>query len=96
MPDKATRIEKDSMGEMTVPATALYGASTQRAVENFPVSGRPVPRAILHAYGHLKAACAAVNHKLGRLNKHRADAIIRADNSVVASLGREELELLLS
>jgi len=82
MPDKATRIEKDTMGEMTVPAFALYGASTQRAVENFPISGRPVPRAILHAYGHLKAACAAVNHKLGRLNKHRADAIIRAATEI--------------
>jgi fumarate hydratase class II len=82
MPDKATRIEKDSMGEMKVPVAALYGASTQRAVENFPVSGRPVPHAVIHAYGHLKAACAAVNHRLGRLNKHRSDAIIRAATEI--------------
>ncbi len=82
MPDKATRIEKDSMGEMSVPASALYGASTQRAVENFPVSGRPVPHAVLHAYGHLKAACAAVNLHLGKLSKHRADAIIRAATEI--------------
>ena len=82
MTEKATRIEKDSMGEMKVPATALYGASTQRAVENFPVSGRPVPHAVIHAYGHLKAACAAVNQRLGRLNKHRADAIIRAATEI--------------
>lgn len=47
----STRIEKDSMGEMPVPAEALYGASTQRAVLNFPVSGRPVPYPVVHAYG---------------------------------------------
>jgi len=82
MPEKATRIEKDSMGEMKVPAAALYGASTQRAVENFPISGRRVPVAVIHAYGHLKAACAAVNHRLGLLNKHRADAIIRAATEI--------------
>ncbi len=73
-----TRIEKDTMGEMTVPADALYGASTQRAVENFPISGRPVPGEIIRAYGHLKAACAHVNKQLGRLNAPRADAIVAA------------------
>ena len=52
------RIEKDSMGEMSVPDWALWGASTQRAVENFPVSGRGVPVEIVHAFGLLKAACA--------------------------------------
>jgi len=77
-----TRIEKDSMGEMSVPADALYGASTQRAVLNFPVSGRPVPSGIIHAYGWLKAACASVNRDLGLLNDERADAIIDAATQI--------------
>lgn len=70
-----TRTEKDSMGEMTVPAEVLYGASTQRAVLNFPVSGRPVPADVIRAFAHLKAACADVNRGLGRLDDARADAI---------------------
>jgi fumarate hydratase class II len=80
----STRIEKDTMGEMTVPASALYGASTQRAVENFPISGRPVPAAVIHAYGHLKAACARVNHGLGRLNAARLELILKAAGEVAA------------
>ncbi len=77
-----TRIEKDTMGEVRVPADALYGASTQRAVENFPISGRPVPAGIIHAYGHLKAACAEVNRDLGRLNEARGTAIIEAATQI--------------
>ncbi|MBC7819121.1 MAG: aspartate ammonia-lyase, partial [Planctomycetaceae bacterium] len=64
-----TRIECDSMGEMTVPAEALYGATTARAVENFPVAKRPLPPEIIHAFGHLKAACAVANRDLGKLAK---------------------------
>jgi len=86
MPD--TRIEKDTMGEMTVPADALYGASTQRAVENFPISGRPVPSAVIHAYGHLKAACAKANQELGRLNAERARSISAAAMEI--ALGRHD------
>ena len=52
------RIEKDSMGEMQVPADALYAAQTQRAVENFPVSGLTLPRAVIRALGLIKAAAA--------------------------------------
>jgi fumarate hydratase class II len=73
-----TRVEKDTMGEMTVPAHVLFGASTQRAVLNFPVSGRPVPFAIISAYASIKAACANVNLKLKRLDKPRHDAIQNA------------------
>lgn len=80
--ENTTRIEKDTMGEMTVPANALYGASTQRAVENFPISGRTVPDAIFYAFGHLKACCAAVNRDLGRLNDARADAIVQAAGEI--------------
>ena len=77
-----TRIEKDTMGEMEVPAEALYGASTQRAVLNFPVSGRPVPARLVHAYGHLKSACAEVNRRLGLLDDGRAEAIAEAADAV--------------
>jgi fumarate hydratase, class II len=75
---EATRTEKDTMGEMQVPATCLYGASTQRAVLNFPVSGKPVPDAVIKAYAVLKAACASVNHKLDRLDADRTTAILEA------------------
>jgi len=77
-----TRIEKDSMGEMPVPADALYGASTARAVANFPIAKEPVPAAVIHAFGHLKAACAAANLSLGRLDAKRAEAIIAAADEV--------------
>jgi len=77
-----TRIEKDTMGEMAVPANALYGASTQRAVLNFPISGRPVPAGLVHAYGHLKSACAEVNRQMGALDDGRAEAIAQAAEAV--------------
>ncbi len=73
-----TRIEKDTMGPMDVPAEALYGASTQRAVLNFPISGRPVPEGVIKAYAVLKAACATINRSLGRLDEGRAKAITEA------------------
>ncbi|MDZ4401498.1 class II fumarate hydratase [Prosthecobacter sp.] len=69
----STRIETDSMGEMSVPVDALYGASTQRAVLNFPVSGRPMPYPIVHAYGLIKWAAARVHHELGLLPKDQAE-----------------------
>ena len=76
------RTERDSMGEMQVPADALYGASTARAVENFPIAKRPLPPAVIHAFGHLKAACAQANKDLGKLDPKLADAIIAAANEV--------------
>ena len=77
-----TRIEKDSMGEMTVPADALYGASTARAVDNFPIANLPVPADVIHAFGHLKAACAQANKELGKLDAKLADAIIESCNEI--------------
>jgi fumarate hydratase class II len=74
----STRIEKDSMGEMPVPVDALYGASTQRAVLNFPVSGRPVPYPIVHAYGLIKWAAAKTHAELGILPKDKAKLIEQA------------------
>jgi len=69
------RIEKDSMGEMQVPLDALYGAQTQRAVENFPVSGLVFPRPFIRALATIKAACARVNVELGLLDGTKGDAI---------------------
>ncbi len=76
------RIEKDSMGEMQVPADAYYGASTQRAVENFPVSGDPLPPEFIHALGLVKLAAARVNRTLGLLPAETADVIGRAAREV--------------
>ena len=61
------RTEKDSMGEVQVPAKAYYGAQTQRAVENFPISGWTLPPALIHAMGWVKYACAVANRDLGKL-----------------------------
>ncbi len=80
----STRTEKDSMGEMPVPVDALYGASTARAVANFPIANRPLPGAVIHAFGHLKAACAQANLDLGKLDKKLADAIIAAADEVAS------------
>ncbi|HEU0236855.1 MAG TPA: class II fumarate hydratase [Candidatus Limnocylindrales bacterium] len=73
-----TRIERDSMGEMEVPADALYGASTQRAVLNFPISGQPFPRRFIGALGLIKQAAADVNAELGLLDGPIARAVADA------------------
>jgi len=78
-----TRIERDSMGEMQVPADALYGASTQRAVENFPISGRGMSRPFIRALGLIKRAAAATNVELGDLDTTLGDAIRKAADEVV-------------
>lgn len=67
MPD--FRTEHDSMGDVRVPAQAYYGAQTQRAVENFPISGQPLPPALIHALGLVKYACGVANRDLGKLTK---------------------------
>ncbi len=85
----ATRTERDTMGEMQVPADALYGASTARAVDNFPVSYEPIPASVVHAFGHLKAACAAANLQLGKLDAKLAEAIIAAGDDVAAGKHNE-------
>lgn len=78
------RIEHDTMGEVRVPVDALWRAQTQRAVENFPISGRGLERAQIRALGLLKAACAKVNRDLGLLDPAKADAIIAAANEIAA------------
>src|SRR3954468_15863108 len=86
----ATRIERDSMGEMAVPATARYGATTQRAVINFPISGRPMPARFLHALALVKRAGAETNAELGLLDRDVATAIASAASDVAA--GRHDRE----
>ncbi len=80
--DPQFRIEHDTMGEVRVPVDALWRAQTQRAVENFPISGRGLERAQIRAMGLLKAACAQVNKDLGLLDPDKADAIIAAANEI--------------
>ena len=78
-----TRIEKDSLGEMAVPVDALYGAQTARAVENFPISGRTMPRPFLAAMGAIKLAAARTNARLGLLPGELADLIATAAEEVI-------------
>ncbi len=76
------RIERDSMGELRVPASALYGVQTQRAVDNFPVSGLGMPRPFIRALGLIKAACARANQELAGLDPAIAGAIAAAAEEV--------------
>jgi fumarate hydratase class II len=86
------RTERDSMGDVRVPARAYYGAQTQRATENFPVSGQPLPPALVHALGLVKYAAAVVNRDLGKLtgtgknplNDKQVDALLAASREVAA------------
>ncbi len=78
------RSERDSMGELKVPAAALYGAQTQRAVDNFPISGLTMPRQFIRALGLIKSAAAEANLRLGQLKKGQARAIREASARVAA------------
>ncbi|MEZ2122350.1 class II fumarate hydratase [Corynebacterium sp. CCM 9203] len=82
MTEQEFRIEHDTMGEVKVPVNALWRAQTQRAVENFPISGRGLESAQIRAMGLLKAACAQVNKDRGLLDATKADAIIAAAQEI--------------
>ncbi|TVQ45236.1 MAG: class II fumarate hydratase [Gammaproteobacteria bacterium] len=84
MADKAYRVERDSMGELQVPAEALWAAQTQRAVENFPISGLTMPRGFIRALGLVKWAAAGANRDLGLLDANLAHAIQQAAEQVAA------------
>ncbi len=84
------RIERDSMGELSVPADALWGAQTQRAVENFPISGLPMPPRFVHALGLIKWAAAEANRDLGLLPAEFAEAVQKAALEVAA--GRHDAQ----
>ena len=80
-----TRIEKDSMGELSVPAHALYGAQTQRAVNNFPISGQRLPEEFIRALLLVKSSAAAANIKLGLLPENIGNAIIASVKNLLVS-----------
>ena len=77
------RIEKDSMGEVKVPKNALYGAQTQRANDNFPISGIRFSRAFIQAVGYVKKSAAIVNKELGLVEKAVAEAIVKASDEII-------------
>ncbi|MBN1554867.1 MAG: aspartate ammonia-lyase [Phycisphaerae bacterium] len=77
------RIEHDLLGEMRAPADALWGVHTLRAMENFPVTGRSVQPALIHAYGAVKLACARTNHELGRWDEKTFQALARACEEMI-------------
>ena len=78
------RMEKDSMGEVQVPQDALYGAQTQRAVDNFPISGTPISRPLIRALGQVKSAAAKVNDGMGHIPEDVASAIQAAVQEIIA------------
>ena len=91
--DTEYRIEHDTMGEVRVPAKALWRAQTQRAVENFPISGRGLERTQIRALGLLKGACAQVNKDLGLLAPEKADAIIEAAAEIADGLHDDQFPI---
>ena len=91
--DTEYRIEHDTMGEVRVPANALWRAQTQRAVENFPISGRGLERTQIRALGLLKGACAQVNKDLGLLAPEKADAIIAAAGEIADGLHDDQFPI---
>ncbi len=88
-----TRTERDTMGPVEVPAAALWGASTQRAIANFPISGTRMPLAVIHALARIKAAAAEANAELGELDARRAELIRQAALEIAA--GRHDGEFPL-
>ena len=88
-----TRIESDSMGEVTIPSDALYGPQTQRAINNFPISGLHMPREFIRALGLIKGAAAYVNADLDLLNSNMAKAIEKAADEVAD--GKHDADFLV-
>ncbi len=84
------RVERDPLGDVRVPASAYYGAQTQRAFENFRVSGLSAPAELITATVQIKKAAAAANHELGRLPADVADAIVRAADEILAGGLRDQ------
>ena len=82
------RIEHDTMGEVRVPVDALYRAQTQRAVENFPISGSRLERSHIEALARIKKAAARANAELGVLDQDVADAIVAAADDVASRRAR--------
>src|SRR5258707_15535739 len=89
------RIERDTFGEICVPADRLWGAQTQRSLENFRISGERMPPELIHALARVKRACAAVNRDLGELPADKANAIVAAADEVLAGKHDGEFPLVV-
>lgn len=87
------RIEKDSMGELNVPTNALYGAQTQRAINNFPISHTPMPFKFIRALAYVKFACADSNRELGLLSQQKTDAIQDAADEIIKGVHTEQFPI---
>jgi fumarate hydratase class II len=94
-PVRATRVERDSLGEVAVPAERLWGAQTQRSLENFRISGERMPTALVHALVLVKKAVALVHAELGLLDAGKAGAIVGACDEVLAGRWDDEFPLVV-
>jgi fumarate hydratase class II len=90
-----TRIERDSFGEIEVPADRLWGAQTQRSLQNFRISGERMPIALIHALARVKRACAQVNARLVLLDERKAGAIATAADEIIAGKHDAEFPLVV-
>lgn len=89
------RIERDSMGEMQVPADKYWAAQTQRSFQNFKIGGEKMPAEIIHAFGILKKGAAIVNYNLGKLDEEKKDAICKAADDVIDGKLMEHFPLVV-
>jgi fumarate hydratase class II len=87
------RVERESMGPVEIPEDALWGAQTQRAVENFPISGLRFGRRFIHALGHVKRACARANIDLGLLDDEVGAAILQACDEVIDGMWDDQFPI---
>lgn len=93
--DAKMRLEKDTMGEVAVPATRYWGAQTQRSLENFRIGGHRFSRPMIRAFGLVKKAAALANHELGKLAGDKKDLIVRAADEVIAGKLDDEFPLVV-
>src|SRR5690606_35538736 len=89
------RVERDSMGEVRVPADRLWGAQSQRSIENFKIGGDKFPREMIRALGILKKCAALANDELGRLDNEKAKSIVQAANEVIEGKLDEHFPLVV-
>ena len=90
-----TRTEHDTMGDIDVPAERLWGAQTQRSLQNFAISGERMPRELIRALAQVKRASASVNLGLGLLDEKKAQAIVAAADEVIAGLHPDDFPLVV-
>src|SRR5579863_689431 len=93
--EKATRVERDSMGEVAVPSERYWGAQTQRSLENFRIGGERMPAPLIHALALEKKAAAFANLALGELDQRVANAIVAAADEVIAGERDAEFPLVV-